>query len=152
MNVIIGADHAGFLLKEEVKKILVTWGVMVVDVGTVSTEPCDYPDYAAEVANRISHGEFSRGILICGSGAGMVIVANRFPGVRAVMCLTEEAARMCRRHNDANCLVLAGRWTDPNTAERILRVWWETPFEGGRHERRLKKIEEIEEKIRLRRS
>lgn len=149
MNVIIGADHAGFRLKETVKEILNAWGVSFDDVGAMSEEPCDYPDYAAQVARRISQGEFERGILVCGSGAGMVIVANRFPRVRAVVCMNEEMARLSRLHNDANCLVLAGRLLDFRLVEQILRVWWETPFEGGRHVQRLEKIREIENKICL---
>jgi len=143
----MGADHAGFRLKEAVKEVLASLEVKVTDVGTMSEEPCDYPDFAVEVAKRISRGEFNRGILVCGSGAGMVIVANRFPQVRAVNCLTEEMARLARLHNDANVLVLAGRLLDIKRAEGILRVWWSTPFAGDRHARRLEKITMIEEKI-----
>ncbi|MCX7982523.1 MAG: ribose 5-phosphate isomerase B [Syntrophales bacterium] len=147
MRIIIGADHAGFRLKESVKEILNSWGITIEDVGTKNDEPCDYPDFAVQVAIRISRGEYDRGILVCGSGAGMVIVANRFPRVRAVLCMTEEMARLARRHNDANCLVLAGRLQDPEVAKKILHVWWETPFEGGRHAKRLEKIAAIEDKI-----
>lgn len=143
-TLIIGSDHAGFDLKEKIKPFLAASGIIVVDVGPEHDVSVDYPDYAAEVAGRVSAGEFSRGILICGSGAGMVIVANKFPGVRAVLCLNEEMARLCRSHNDANVLVLAGRMTEMDKAKSIIGAWLNTPFEAGRHQRRLDKIREIE--------
>jgi ribose 5-phosphate isomerase B len=143
-KIIIGADHAGFQLKEALKPFLKEMGYTVTDVGTDSERPTDYPDYAARVAETISNGVFPRGILICGSGVGMSITANRFPGVRAALCLDEETARMSRLHNDANILVLAGRKTDAPTARAITRIWLTTPFEGGRHQHRLDKIKEAE--------
>ena len=146
-KIIIGADHAGFPLKEAIKPLLAEMGLEVTDAGTDCERSVDYPDFAARVAEAVATGVYPRGILICGSGVGMSIVANRFPGVRAALCLDEETARLSRMHNDANILVLAGRKTDPETALRIVRVWLTTPFEGGRHQRRLDKIREMESKL-----
>ena len=143
-KIIIGADHAGFSLKEAIKPILSAAGLSVIDAGTQGDCSVDYPDFAVLVARKVSSGEIPRGILICGSGAGMVITANKFPGVRAVVCLNEEMACLCRQHNDTNILVLAGRFTNTESAGRIIHTWLETPFEGGRHQRRLDKIREIE--------
>jgi len=143
-KIIIGADHGGFTLKESLKPFLTEMGFAVTDVGTDNDRAADYPDFGAKAAGPISAGLFRRGILICGSGVGMSIVANRFPGVRAALCLDEETARLSRIHNDANILVLAGRKTDPKTARKIVRTWLSTPFEGGRHQRRLDKIREID--------
>ncbi len=139
-NIIIGSDHAGFYLKEELK---ISFAGMT-DVGTYSEEPVDYPDFAARVARAISSGEFKRGILICGSGVGMSIVANKFPGVRAALCTDADTARLSRMHNDSNVLVLAGRRTQAETAVEIVDIWLDTAFEGGRHSRRLDKIKDIE--------
>jgi len=143
-KIIIGADHGGFSLKESLKRFLAEMGFAVTDVGTESDRAVDYPDFGAKAAGAVSTGLFPRGILICGSGIGMSIVANRFPGVRAALCLDEETARLSRMHNDANILVLAGRKTDPETAKKIVRTWLSTPFEGGRHQGRLDKIREID--------
>jgi ribose 5-phosphate isomerase B len=140
MKIVIGSDHAGFPLKEALKKAISG----ITDIGTGSADSVDYPDFGARVARAVSSGEYDRGILICGSGIGMSIVANKFPGIRAALCTDTEAARLSRMHNDANVLVLAGRRTDPETAVAITRVWLDTPFEGGRHERRLEKIRNIE--------
>ncbi|MGZ3607096.1 MAG: ribose 5-phosphate isomerase B [Syntrophales bacterium] len=142
-QIIIGSDHAGFPLKEVVKQYLAEMGYAVTDAGTDSPANVDYPDFAARVAQRVSAGEFDRGILVCGSGVGMSIVANKFPGVRAALCLDEETARMGRLHNDANILVLAGRRTEEEAAKAIVRLWLNTEFEGGRHQRRLDKISDI---------
>lgn len=142
--IIIGADHAGFNLKEKVKSFLERWQWTVSDVGTYSEEAVDYPDFGAKVAHSVSSGTFSRGILVCGSGVGMAIVANKFPGIRAAVCLDLETARMSRLHNDTNILILAGRRTDPETARQITDMWLETPFEGGRHQKRLDKISALE--------
>jgi len=120
----------------------------MVDIGAYSENSVDYPDLAARVARAISSGEFESGILICGTGVGMSIVANKFPGVRAALCTDTDTARMSRMHNDANVLVLAGRRTDVKTAVGIVRVWFSTEFEGGRHKKRLDKITNIEEEIR----
>ena len=142
-KIIIGSDHAGFLLKETVKRYVAELGYAVTDAGTDGTANVDYPDFGAAVARKVSAGEFDRGILVCGSGVGMSIVANKFPGVRAALCLDEETARMSRLHNDANILVLAGRRTEEDAARAIARVWLNTEFEGGRHQRRLDKIADI---------
>ncbi len=147
-RIIIGSDHAGFEMKEAVARHLAAQGFAVTDVGTKSAQSVDYPDFGAEVARKVSSGEFARGILVCGSGVGMAIVANRFPGVRAVVALDEETARMSRVHNDANILALAGRRTDMKTAERIVDVWLATAFEGGRHQQRIDKITALERGLR----
>lgn len=146
-RLIIGSDHGGFDLKEKIKPFLAAAGLAIQDVGCDQDASVDYPDYGAEVARRVATGEFSRGILICGSGAGMVIVANKFPGIRAVLCLNEEMAGLCRGHNDANILVLAGRMTEADQAAGIIKVWLNTPFEAGRHQRRLDKIRDLEAAI-----
>jgi ribose 5-phosphate isomerase B len=143
-KIIIGADHGGYSLKEALKPLLSELGLSVTDAGTGSDRAVDYPDFGAQVAEAVSAGLYRRGILICGSGIGMSIVANRFPGVRAALCLDEEAARLSRLHNDANILVLAGRRTAPEEAFAIVRTWFSTPFEGGRHQRRLDKIRDAE--------
>jgi ribose 5-phosphate isomerase B len=143
-KIIIGADHAGYTLKEVLKPWLTEQGIDVTDAGTDSERSVDYPDFAAPVAKAVSTGAFAKGILICGTGVGMSIVANRFPGVRAALCHDAETARLSRMHNDANILVLAGRQTDAGTAFAILRVWLSTPFEGERHQKRLDKIKETE--------
>ncbi len=146
-KIIIGSDHAGFSLKEALKSYLESGGFAVTDVGTDSEAAVDYPDFGSKVAAAVSTGLFARGIMICGSGIGMSIVANRFPGVRGALCLDPETARLSRLHNDSNVLVMAGRKTDPETAKDILQTWLDTPFEGGRHQRRLDKIEEPGRKI-----
>jgi ribose 5-phosphate isomerase B len=143
-QLMIGADHAGYALKEALKPFLAQMGIAVTDAGTHSDQSVDYPDYGARVGEAVSRGVFTRGILICGSGVGMSIVANRFPGVRAALCRDEETARLSRMHNDANILVLASRMTDQETACAIVRTWLTTPFEGGRHQRRLDKIKETD--------
>ncbi|RJQ54557.1 MAG: ribose 5-phosphate isomerase B [Actinobacteria bacterium] len=150
MKVCIGADHAGFELKEHLLARLKARGIEAIDVGTHSTDAVDYPDFGAEVARRVSAGECERGILICGAGIGMSMVANKFPGVRAALVGDEYAARMSRRHNDANVLVMGARVIEPASAGKLTEVWLDTEFEGGRHERRVRKIAEIEESIHCR--
>ncbi|HOG17518.1 MAG: Ribose-5-phosphate isomerase B [Syntrophaceae bacterium PtaU1.Bin231] len=147
-RLVIGADHAGFELKEALKPVLARLGYSVDDVGAFSCDAVDYPDIAAEVARRVSTGAFARGILVCGSGIGMSIAANRFPGVRAALCMDVETARLSRQHNNANILVLAGRRTGPDTAAAVMETWLQTPFEGGRHQRRLEKIAAIENSLK----
>ncbi len=144
LKIIIGSDHAGFALKEELKKAVAG----MKDIGTDGEDSVDYPDFGARVARAVSSGAFERGILVCGSGVGMSIVANKFAGVRAALCTDVETARLSRMHNDANVLVLAGRRTDTKAAVAIAEVWLATPFEGGRHERRIDKIRKIEEELR----
>jgi ribose 5-phosphate isomerase B len=146
-TIIIAADHGGYSLKEALKPFLTEMGLIVTDMGTDSDQAVDYPDFGGKAAGAVSAGLFPRGILICGSGVGMSIVANRFPGVRAALCLDEETARLSRMHNDANILVLAGRKTAPETALRIVRTWLTTPFEEGRHQKRLDKIRKMELKL-----
>lgn len=141
----IGSDHAGFELKEELKKYLDGRGYRVEDVGPYSSESVDYPDFGMKVASLVSSGKAGRGILICGSGIGMSITANRYRGVRAALCLTPELARLSREHNDANILVLAARFTETAAAGEITGAWLATPFSGDeRHTRRLAKIDSIQ--------
>jgi ribose 5-phosphate isomerase B len=147
MKIVIGSDHAGLSLKEELKEFLGTMGIRAHDVGTHSDQASDYPDYAAKVAEAVSIGQFQRGILVCGSGVGMAIAANKFPNIRAVVCLDEETARISRCHNDTNIIAFAERRTDTETAQGILRTWLETEFEGGRHKARLDKIRDIERRL-----
>jgi ribose 5-phosphate isomerase B len=139
--VILGSDHAGLALKEQLKKALDRFGVPWEDVGTGSEDSVDYPDYAHRVAEAVESGRFARGLLVCGSGIGVSITANRHAGVRAALVWDEKTARLSREHNDANVLALGGRTTDPVLAERLLEIWLKTPFAGGRHERRVAKIE-----------
>ncbi|MBM4272193.1 MAG: ribose 5-phosphate isomerase B [Deltaproteobacteria bacterium] len=146
-RIIIGSDHAGFNLKETIKQHLSDRGYTVIDVGTCDEGQVDYPDFGDKVAEKVSSGEFTRGILVCGSGVGMTIVANKFPNIRAVLCLDEETARLSRLHNNTNILVLAGRRTDAEKGKAITLVWLTTEFEGGRHQRRLEKIRKIESRI-----
>jgi ribose 5-phosphate isomerase B len=139
--VILGSDHAGFELKEKVKKTLERLGVPFEDVGTHSAEPVDYPDFAHRVAEAVERGRYRRGILVCGTGIGVSIAANRHPGVRAAVAYDEETARLSREHNHANVLALGGRTIAPALADRIVEVWLTTPFAGGRHARRVARIE-----------
>ena len=147
MKVAIGCDHAGLSLKKEITPVLDELGIEWVDYGTKDEISVDYPDFGERVAMAVSRGEVDRGILICGTGIGMSIVANKFPHIRAALCLNEYAAKMSRLHNDANILVLAGRILDGKQAKDIVRIWFTTDFEGGRHQRRLDKIRSIEEKL-----
>jgi ribose 5-phosphate isomerase B len=147
MKIGIGSDHAGFELKEDLRKYLAEQNIEVEDLGVKSESPADYPDIGAAVAEKVARGEFDRGILICGTGLGMSIVANRFAGVRATLCHDTYTARMSREHNDSNLLVLGGRLTGKGLAREILKVWLESRFQGGNHERRLGKIKSLERKI-----
>jgi ribose 5-phosphate isomerase B len=144
MRIAIGADHAGFALKEDVRRSLETAGHAVRDFGTDSTGSVDYPDFALAVARAVQSGEAERGILICGTGIGMAISANRVRGVRAASCSDCYSARMARAHNDANVLAFGARVVGPGLAAELVRAFLETQFEGGRHEGRVRKIEEIE--------
>jgi len=147
MKIVIGSDHAGFEVKEELRTYLREQNVEVEDLGVPNEAPADYPDIGAVVAEKVARGEFEQGILICGSGIGMSIVANRFAGVRAALCHDLYTARMSREHNDANVLVLGGRVTGKGLAREILKVWLESRFQGGNHQRRLEKIKSLEVKI-----
>ena len=139
--VILGSDHAGFPLKEKLKAVLDRLGVPWEDAGTDSEDSVDYPDFAHTVAEAVASARVPRGVLVCGSGIGVSITANRHAGVRAALVCDENAARLSREHNDANVLALGGRTTDTAIAERILETWLKTPFAGGRHGRRVAKIE-----------
>ncbi len=140
-SVLIGADHAGFQLKEHIKAYLLKQQINALDVGTYSEESCDYPLIAHELCSRLMNGEAPRGILICGTGLGMSITANRHRGIRAALCTCEYHARMSRAHNNSNILVLGSRVTGSDLAISILQAWMETPFDGGRHARRVEYIE-----------
>ncbi len=144
MKIAIGADHAGFALKEALKARLVSEGIAVEDFGTHSKDSVDYPDIGVAVARAVSEGKADRGVLICHTGIGMSIAANKVPGVRAALCRTDEDARLSRRHNDANVLALSGSFTPPDLAAAITDAFLETGFEsGGRHERRVDKIRQL---------
>ena len=144
MKIAIAADHAGYEEKEKIKKTLDKIGVEYTDMGTDSTESVDYPDFARKVGEAVADGEYDKGILVCGSGTGMAIAANKVPGIRAAVAWNEEIARLSRQHNDTNVLSLAARYIPDEEQERIVKTWLETDFEGGRHERRVEKIEQIE--------
>jgi ribose 5-phosphate isomerase B len=142
MIIPIGSDHAGFKAKEFVKTVLEKLGHLPVDYGTHTEDSVDYPDIAAPVARAVQDGDYERGILICGSGQGVCMTANKFPKVRASLVWNTGIAEMTRLHNDANILCLPGRYLSDAELESIVSVWLNTAFEGGRHERRVQKIEE----------
>jgi ribose 5-phosphate isomerase B len=144
MKIAIASDHRGFHLKEKVISLLKAKGHTVDDDGPASEASVDYPDFAALVARKVSNGEVERGILICGTGIGMAISANKFPGVRAAACADEVTAELSRRHNDLNVLCLSGDLLSSRVTERVVEIWMETEFEGGRHARRVDKIAELE--------
>jgi len=146
MKVALGADHGGYALKEYIKKVLAEDNIEFHDFGTYSEESVDYPDYARPVAEAVAAGDFDRGILICGTGIGMEIAANKVPGVRAALVHDVYSARATRQHNDSNILTMGGRVVGPALAAEIVKTWLATEFEGGRHARRLDKIKEIEQK------
>lgn len=144
MKIVIGCDHAAFQLKNILKAYLAEQGITVEDAGTHGVESVNYPDYAKKVASAVSKGEFDRGILLCGTGLGMSITANRFRGVRAALCNDVFLAKMSRQHNDSNILVLGARVIGDVLALEILRTWIETPFEGGRHLDRIKMMDSLD--------
>ncbi len=137
----IGSDHAGFEMKAHLAKVLTKLGYDVEDLGTHSSESTDYADFAHPVAREVSSGEAKRGILLCGTGLGMSYAANRWPHVRAAVAWTPEVAKLSREHNDANILVLPSRMISDDEGVRIMEEWLNTPFDGGRHARRIAKIE-----------
>lgn len=143
--ILIASDHAGFALKEKLRGYLERTHRAVKDLGAYSDQRCDYPDFAASLARKISAGRYKRGILICYTGIGISIVANRFPKVRAALCYNEKAAELSRRHNDSNVLVLGAAFVDEKKAVVILKKWLAAEFEGGRHRRRLNIIRKIEQ-------
>jgi ribose 5-phosphate isomerase B len=140
-KILIASDHAGFELKEKLERALNALGYEVEDLGTDSTESTDYADYAHPLAQRVSDGEVKRGVLLCGTGLGMSYTANRHPHVRAAVAWNPEIAKLAREHNDANILVVPARFVSEQLGVDILKTWLDTPFEGGRHSRRVEKIE-----------
>ncbi len=147
LTIAIGSDHAGYHLKEKIKEYLISKGYQILDFGTQSTESTDYPLFAREVCLAIQKGEAQRGILICGTGIGMSITANKFKGIRASLCFNEYMARMSRKHNDSNVLCLGSRVLGEDLAIAIVDVWLSTDFEGGRHEKRVRLIRNIEDMV-----
>lgn len=143
-RIALAADHAGYEEKEIIKKTLDELGVDYVDMGTDSCDSVDYPDYARKVAEAVSKGEFEQGLLVCGSGTGMAIAANKVKGVRAAVAWNENIARLARQHNDANVLALPARFMSDDEAGKVLKAWFAADFEGGRHAKRVEKITEIE--------
>lgn len=141
MKIIIASDHGGFELKEALREALAGWGVETFDAGCHDANSVDYPDYAHQVATAVERGEYDRGVLVCGTGIGMSIAANRHAGVRAALCGDCYSAEMTRGHNDANVLCLGARVVGKGHAIKILRTFLDTPFEGGRHARRLEKLD-----------
>ena len=148
MLIAIGADHAGYHLKEELKLFLADLGHDRKDFGTDSTEPVDYPDVAEQVARAVAGGQCPLGIIICGTGIGSAIAANKVAGCRAALCHDTFSARHARLHNDANVLALGSRVIGPGLAKDVVAAWLDAPFEGGRHARRVEKIRAIEERER----
>ncbi len=144
-KVLIASDHAGFPGKNIIKKTLDQMGIEYEDLGTYTEESVDYPDYAEKVARRVASGEVERGILVCGSGIGVSIAANKIHGIRAALAWNGETARLSREHNDANILAVGGRTTPPETIEQITRTFLTTDFAGGRHTPRIEKISKLEE-------
>ena len=146
MRLALGSDHRGYQIKSKLIALLKADGHETHDFGTQGDQAVDYPDFAVEVASRVSDGRVERGILICGTGIGMAIAANKFPNVRAAACSDEVMAEMCRRHNDVNVLCLPGDLIGDRPVGDLVRIWLATEFEGGRHARRLEKIEQLEQK------
>ncbi|HDI45908.1 MAG TPA: ribose 5-phosphate isomerase B [Candidatus Omnitrophica bacterium] len=149
MKISIASDHRGFFLKEKIKDKLSQQGIEMVDVGTYSCDSCDYPDFAVLAIKKFLNGEVDSVILICGSGIGMSIVANKFKGIRAGLCVNAEMAKMAREHNNANVLVLSANFTPEEEIDKIVTNWLNCKFEGGRHERRVNKIIALEEGLTL---
>ena len=143
-RIAIGSDHAGFDVKQGVVNLLKERGLDVVDAGPDSKDSVDYPDYAKAVAESVSSGSVPRGILVCNSGIGMSIAANKISGVRAALCMTSELAKFSRLHNDSNILCLSAAYTTQNDLKDIVNMWLDTEFEGGRHERRVNKIKDLD--------
>lgn len=145
MKIALASDHAGFEEKERLKPLLHELGIEFEDLGSVSEESVDYPDYARKVADEVSTGRVDQGLLVCGSGTGMAIAANKVPGVRAAVAWSEESARLAREHNDANVLAVGARTKSLDDIPKIVRAWFATEFGGGRHTQRVEKIKEIEQ-------
>jgi ribose 5-phosphate isomerase B len=141
MKIALASDHAGFSEKEKLKPLLTELGLEFEDLGTTSEASVDYPDYAHKVAKEVAQGAADQGILVCGSGTGMAITANKVPGIRAAVAWSEETARLARQHNNANVLAIGARTTPDGDIPKIVKAWFASEFEGGRHEDRVKKIE-----------
>ena len=148
-KIAIASDHGGFDLKESVICSLREKGLEIDDLGPSSNDSVDYPDYGIKLAHAIVEQKVERGIVICGTGVGMSIVVNRFPGIRGTLCSDVYTAKMCRDHNDSNILIMGGRVIDKDLALEIVRIWLKTEFEGGRHQRRLDKINEIDANLKF---
>ena len=146
MKIALGVDHAGFPYKKEIETVLRALGGSVVDMGTSSDASCDYPDFAEKVARAVASGEADRGVLVCGTGIGMAIAANKVAGIRAAVVTDEKTAELSRRHNDANIFCAGARVLPVVKIAEALKVWLQTAFEGGRHQKRLEKIEQLEKK------
>ena len=144
LRIALGADHAGVVLKDNLARLLDERGVTYKDFGTHGPESVDYPDFAADVAHAVASGDYDRGLLVCGSGIGMAIAANKVPGIRAAVVTEAESARLSRSHNDANVLALGARLTPPEVASDIVTAFLDTPFEGGRHQRRIDKLTQLD--------
>lgn len=144
MKIAIGSDHAGFEDKEKIKRQLDEMGVEYEDVGTNSAESVDYPIYAEKVAQKVAGGEVEQGILVCGSGNGMQIAANKVRGIRAALAWNEETAKLARQHNDANVLSVPARMISPEEVSKVIKAYLEAKFEGGRHARRVEEISKLE--------
>ena len=144
MKLVLGADHGGFELKENIKEYLKEEGIEFTDYGTLSGDRCDYPDVAKKVAEAIADGTFDRGILVCGTGIGIGIAANKVHGIRAALCHDTFSAEFCRRHNDANILTMGGRVIGPGLAREVVRIFLSTGFDGGRHAERVAKIADMD--------
>ncbi len=145
MKIALASDHAGFSEKEKLKPLLTELGVDFTDLGTQSEQSVDYPDYARKVAEQVAQGQVDQGLLVCGSGTGMAMTANKVPGVRAAVAWSEETAKRARQHNDANVLAIGARTTSEGVIPKIIRAWFETAFEGGRHSARVEKITALEQ-------
>lgn len=144
MKIIIGSDHGGYELKQHLVNWLKNNNYDYVDAGTDGEDACDYPDIAAKVAKDVSNKKFDKGVLLCGSGIGVTIVANKFKNIRAALCWNIDIARLSREHNDSNILTMGGRFIDKTTGEKILQIWLNTEFQAGRHQKRLDKLNVIE--------
>ena len=151
-KIAIASDHGGFDLKENIIAFLLKKGLEIDNLGAHSTDSVDYPDYGIKLAQAIIDKKFVRGILICGTGVGMSIVVNRFPGIRGTLCSDVYTAKMCREHNDSNILIMGGRVIEVSLAIEILETWLNTEFEGGRHQRRLDKIKNIDARLKTKSS
>jgi ribose 5-phosphate isomerase B len=147
-KIAIASDHGGFDLKESIIAQLLNAGWKVDDLGPYSLDSVDYPDFGIKLAEEVSEKKVDRGIVICGTGIGMSIVVNRFPGIRGTLCADLFTAKLCRKHNDSNILVMGGRVIGKGLASEIVNTWLNTPFEGGRHQRRLDKINQIDASLK----